>query len=285
MRERVCVFTPPISYAKSYYDILDFAYENGIRNVELLNRYELSQPDKAFAQKLKRYADEKGIKFPCFSVGVNLVAEDFKSQTELAKRYADIAVILEAPYLHHTIAVDISNPEIMRKNKEIYFERGITATRNIYDYAESLGIRTVCEGQGYLFNGIKGIEYLLNNVERNIGIIADVGSIMFAEEKAEDFICKFLEKIVHIHIDDYIFTAKGKREKNIGEYSTICGNYIMECALGCGEVNFKKIFDILKKSEYKGMFSIESSSMGVDEEKSFINNLLFLESYIRLLNK
>ena len=53
MRERVCIFTPPVSYAKSYYDILNFAYENGIRNVELLNRYELSQPDKTFAKQLK----------------------------------------------------------------------------------------------------------------------------------------------------------------------------------------------------------------------------------------
>ena len=132
---RFCLYMPPVSSIRSYREMIDYAADHGIQKLETLNILDLSTPNLEVAKELKDYADEKGITFPCVSVGLSLVDDDRKEAIETMKRYADIAKILGSPYLHHTIALNFSEPQFISDHFDLFYRRGLEAVREIFDYA------------------------------------------------------------------------------------------------------------------------------------------------------
>ena len=230
-----CLYMPPVSTIRSYKEMVDYAVAHGITKLETLNLLDLSTPDLEVARDLKAYADSKGITFPCVSVGLSLVDDDREARIEEMKRYADIAKILGSPYLHHTLALNFSEPKKIAENFELFYERGVAAAREVFDYAAALGIRTIYEDQGFVFNGKETFRRFLQDVERNVGVVADFGNIQFVDENVEDFIPAFAERIVHVHVKDYIVTAGSSRAIEPGEYTSRGGNYLRDCLVGEGD--------------------------------------------------
>ena len=272
------LYMPPISTIRSYKEMVDYAASHNIRYLETLNILDLSTPDLQVARELKAYADSKGISFPCVSVGINLVEE--AQGVEILKQYAQVAQILGSPYLHHTIALNFSEPQKIAENFEAYYSRGLAAVREIYDYAATLGVRTIYEDQGFLFNGCKNFTRFLGEVDRNVGIVADFGNIQFVDEDVEDFITKFADRIVHVHVKDYIVTDGTTRAVQEGEYITKGGNYLRDCLVGQGSVHTETAFQSLQAIGYKGYVALEGGPMGPDEEASFRKNLETVTAYM-----
>lgn len=275
-----CLYMPPLTTIGSYREMVDYAAAHSIRYLETLNILDLSTPDLQVARDLKAYADSKGISFPCVSVGLSLVDDDREEAIETVKRYADIAKILGSPYLHHTIALNFSEPQKIADNFEVYYQRGIAAVREIFDYAATLGIRTIYEDQGFLFNGCKNFSRFLQEVDRNVGVVADFGNIQFVDEHVEDFISKFSDRIVHVHAKDYIVTDGTSREILPGEYTSKGGNYLQGCLIGEGSVHTEDSFKALQAIGYKGFVALEGDPIGPDEEASFRKNLEIVTGYI-----
>ena len=272
------LYMPPISTIRSYKEMVDYAASHNIRYLETLNILDLSTPDLQAARELKAYADSKGISFPCVSVGIDLVEEE--QGVEILKQYAQVAQILGSPYLHHTIALNFSEPQKIADHFEDYYSRGLAAVREIYDYAATLGVRTVYEDQGFLFNGCKNFTRFLGEVDRNVGIVADFGNIQFVDEDVEDFIAKFADRIVHVHVKDYIVTDGTTRAVQEGEYTTKGGNYLRDCLVGQGSVHTETAFQALQAIGYKGFVALEGGPMGPDEEASFRKNLETVTAYM-----
>lgn len=277
-----CLYMPPVSTIRSYKEMVDYAVAHGITKLETLNLLDLSTPDLEVARDLKAYADSKGITFPCVSVGLSLVDDDREARIEEMKRYADIAKILGSPYLHHTLALNFSEPKKIVENFELFYERGVAAAREVFDYAAALGIRTIYEDQGFVFNGKETFRRFLQDVERNVGVVADFGNIQFVDENAEDFIPAFAERIVHVHVKDYIVTAGSSREIQPGEYTSRGGNYLRDCLVGEGSVHIDAAFQALKDMGYKGIVSLEGDPLGPDEEASFCKNQETVTGYMDL---
>ena len=276
-----CLYMPPLTTIGSYREMVDYAAAHSIRYLETLNILDLSTPDLQVARDLKAYADSKGISFPCVSVGLSLVDDDREEAIETVKRYADIAKILGSPYLHHTIALNFSEPQKIADNFEVYYQRGIEAVRKIFDYAATLGIRTIYEDQGFLFNGCKNFSRFLQEVDRNVGVVADFGNIQFVDEHVEAFISKFSARIVHVHAKDYIVTDGTSREILPGEYTSKGGNFLRGCLIGEGSVHTEDAFKALQAIGYKGFVALEGDPIGPDEEASFRENLEIVTGYIR----
>ena len=270
---KFCLYMPPLSSIRSYKEMVDFAVKHGISHLETLNILDLSSPDLQVARELKAYAEEKGVTFPCVSVGINLVDEDRADAIETLKRYADIAKLLGSPYLHHTIALNFSDPQYIAENFETFYQRGLEAVREIYDYANELGIRTIYEDQGFLFNGKETFARFLKEVDRNVGVVADFGNIQFVDENVEDFIPVFSDRIVHVHAKDYIVTPGTSRSKQEDEYTSRGGNYLRGCLIGEGSVRTDEAFKALRAIGYKGFVALEGDPIGPDEEHSFRQNL------------
>lgn len=281
MMDRVCLYTPPLSSVASYFEMVDLAAEYGITQLETINALELAMPDTVFAQELKAYADTKGISFPCVSLGIDLVGENRQTAVETAKAYVDVAAILKAPYFHHTIAFDFRHPKKVLSNAALYYEQGLDAVRSIYDYANTYGIRTVFEDQGFLFNGCETFSRFLADVERDVGIIADFGNIAFVDETIEPFIWRFADRIVHTHVKDYRITAQAQRQMRPGEYLTMNGSYLQDCPLGQGDIPIKKAMRLLGELQYSGSISLESPPFGANERDAFEKNLHRMQTYIQ----
>lgn len=275
-----CLYMPPLTTIGSYREMVDFAAAHSIRYLETLNILDLSTPDLQVARDLKAYADSKGISFPCVSVGLNLVDDDRKEAIETVKRYADVAKILGSPYLHHTIALNFSEPQKIADNFEVYYQRGIVAVRETFDYAATLGIRTIYEDQGFLFNGCENFSRFLQDVDRNVGIVADFGNIQFVDEHVEVFIAKFADRIVHVHAKDYIVTDGASREILPDEYTSKGGNYLRGCLIGEGSVHTDDAFRSLQAIGYHSFVALEGDPIGPDEEASFRKNQETVTGYI-----
>ena len=61
-------YVKPFEYVQSYFDMIDLAAEYGHSVLEALSVMEFETPDFEKAQKVREYADSKGIKFSCISV-------------------------------------------------------------------------------------------------------------------------------------------------------------------------------------------------------------------------
>lgn len=277
---KFCLYMPPVSTIRSYKEMVDYAAAHDIKNLEILNILDFSSPDQTLALELKAYADSKGISFPCVSVGLNLVDNDRREGIETVKKYADIAKLLGSPFLHHTIALNFSDPQYITDNFELFYQRGLEAVREIFDYAATLGIRTIYEDQGFLFNGRKNFGRFLNEVDRNVGVVADFGNIQFADEDVEDFISAFSDRVVHVHVKDYIVTDGTSREKLPDEYTSKGGNYLRGCLIGEGSVHTDNAFRALQAMGYKGFVALEGDPIGPDEDASFRKNLETVNRYM-----
>ena len=275
-----CLYMPPLSSITTYREMVDLAAEHGIRQLETLNILDLSTPNPDVARSLKAYAAEKGISFPCVSLGLDLVLDNHEEALEEAKRYVEIAAILGSPYFHHTIALNFSDPQLTSQNFDLFYNRGLKAVRALYDYAQTFGIRTIYEDQGFLFNGIENFSRFLRDVDRNIGVVADFGNIQFVDQQVEDFIRAFRDRIAHVHVKDYRVTPGAYREKEVAEYTTWGGNYLLDCLVDTGNVHTAEGFRALQDIGYHGSVSLECNPIGPDESASFRQNLAAVNRYI-----
>lgn len=280
LNPKLSLYMPPLSKISSYFEMVDLAAEYGITQLEILNLLDMSTPDLERARQLRAYADSKGIRIPCVSAGISLVEEDREAAIETAMAYVEVAGILGSPYFHHTIALNFSDPDYIAANYELFYRRGIDAVRRIYDHAQQFGIRTIYEDQGFVFNGKAAFTRFLEDVQRDVGVVADMGNIQFVDEQAQDFIPAFAHWIVHAHVKDYLVTPAGQREKLPEEYTSRGGSLLRDCRIGSGSVDLDASFAALRDMGYQGPVSVESGPLGPDEEASFRHNLEVTSRYL-----
>lgn len=256
----LCFYMSPFPGVKSYYDMIDAAVEHKLNAVEGFCMYEFATPDIKAAEKIRAYADSKGVSFPCFSVFVEFASD--AETTQKLKGYADVAKILGSPYLHHTIVGEFENCEKILPYKEEYYQKGVAAVREVYDYAESIGIKTIFEEQGYVFNGISGFGRFLNDVNREVCVVADFGNIYESNDDLLAFIDAFGDRVVHAHIKDVILKDENSDGKG---FSTLSGKFMYAAEVGKGIVKIKEAVDALKKAGYDGYYGLE---FGIDSDDS-----------------
>ena len=126
-----CLYAPPLSSITSYKEMVDFAANHGISHLETLNILDLSTPDLHCAENLKAYADEKGITFPCVSVGISLVDGD------------SFALDAECELDRIVLRYDISDDDILVSGDGIRFVVCVEWERNniinVLGIAQALG--------------------------------------------------------------------------------------------------------------------------------------------------
>ncbi|MBQ9860197.1 MAG: sugar phosphate isomerase/epimerase [Clostridia bacterium] len=277
-QQKIAFYNPPFPRIKSFYEMIDLAVEYGLPAVEGFCHMELTEPDVEAAKKIRAYADEKGIVFCCFSVYADLVGEDSEAQIERMKGFTDVAAILGSPFIHHTVIITNDHARLTPENKEKLFYKGIDGIRQVYDYAATLGVRAVYEDQAFVYNGLEGFSRLLAEVDRDIGVVADLGNICQMEEEIQPIIRRFPDKIVHVHIKDMKW-SKTKAPDSDCTWPTWQGNWVKEVEIGQGDVNFDECFALLKEIGYDGYYGLEyfaksDDSPAIDEALEKLHNWL-----------
>ena len=257
-------YVKPFPSVSSYFDMIDLAAEYGHSVLEALSVMEFETPDFEKAQKLRDYADSKGIKFSCISVFADFTKDDYEKGVERLKKYAKVAQIIGSPFLHHTVLAEFENPARVLAEKDRFFEIGVRAVREVFDYAKTLGVKTIYEDQGFIFNGVKGLGALLDAVDRDIGLVADFGNIAQSGDEITQLLRAFPDRVSHVHIKDVRVTAEPLSKDSL---PTIDNKYMTEVRLGTGDVKLKEALGLLKASGYRGAISAEFPAHNADAEE------------------
>ena len=116
MHEKIALYSPPLDMQKytSYFELVDAAVEFGIKNIETINGHELKTPNLEFAKRLREYADKKGVKIVCCSVGIDLVGDGNEVNIEKVMSYAEGAKIVCITRLH-LILPTLTEPKRIEK--------------------------------------------------------------------------------------------------------------------------------------------------------------------------
>lgn len=204
-RDKICFYNSMYKDRSSAFEIADFASKNGVGGVELMSFCdELREPNMAVAKEIKSFMKQRNLVSPCFSTVAKLVFEEKEEYIERLKRYAEICSELEIPYLHHTVDSFWGRND-SEEAKEEYIKIGAESTVKVNEYAKTLGVKTIIEDQGYLFNGVSYFRKFRDYTGGAIGTLLDTGNIVFADETAVEFGEAFKDSICHVHIKDYLY--------------------------------------------------------------------------------
>ena len=254
VRSRVCFYSSMFSGTSNMHRIIECAREKGVYGVELMNFCdELKSPDMAAARELSALARGYGLGLPVFSAGISLVGENAEQNFEKLCRYAEICSELEIPVLHHTIAAALTNVYGDDAAIEEVFLRGADAALRINDFSARLGVRTVVEDQGFVFNGKENYRRLLDLSGGKIGALFDVGNIRFAGETPEELLTVLPEPPVHVHLKDYIYCT----ESEFPLYTDGQGRTFADIEIGKGDIDLRAVADGLKALGYNGLYAME----------------------------
>lgn len=273
IREKVCFYTSVFGMSSAM-EIACYAAGCGAAGLELNAGYEeFRAPDILRAKEFKNRIKTLGLVIPCFSKGCDLVGEDAAENAENLKRYADICAELEIPYLHHTVAYGFRLTEPI-DNIEEKRKIGAEFSRDVYEYAKRLGVKTIVEDQGYVFNGIDNYRKLRELSGADIGVLLDTGNSYFVGTDSCDFAEEFKHIVDHVHLKDVIVTEEPLTPMNI---RLLNGGYYNECLFGEGSVNFDKIAKSLSDVSYSGYYSMEFSRSVYTSHESIRSALDFVE--------
>ena len=255
--DRICFYSSMFSGRSSAEQIIRCASDFGVAGVELMSFCdELKTPDMQTARRLGGMARERGLVLPCFSVGVNLVGDDRAERLAWLRGYAEICSELEIPYLHHTVISGL-NPDLVLSDAESKIAIGIESALLMNEYAATLGVKTIVEDQGFVFNGVSGFGRLYTAAEGRIGTLLDVGNIMFVDERAEDFGRAYADSLCHVHIKDYQILDTPPADPQLHAYKTLGGRYLLPAEIGTADVNLAAVGALLRDSGYQGYFGME----------------------------
>ena len=270
-RDRIFLYMPAHPTERTMEDMIRHASDFGVGGVEFRSFCpELKTPDREMAKKLHGMIRERGLSVPCFSVARDLVKNTEQSVADLFA-YAEICSELEIPYLHHTVALDMHAYLLTPEEQEARFTYCAEYALRVCDYANKLGVRTIIEDQGFVFNGVRNCERLCALSDDRIGIVADVGNIMFVDECAEDFILAMKDRVCHAHLKDFLAS---KEEPQEVKYRSRGGTYLNDIEIGTGSVNYPAVKAAFDTIGYEGAFGLECCIPKDENEAERILNFL-----------
>lgn len=276
MNKKICFYSTPYPKVKTYFDMIDAAVKHGINKIEGFNMLDLSTPDIEHAKKIKEYADKNGVTFPCLTLYVDLAKMDYDELRDRIFGYIDVAEVLGAPYIHHTIVADCGRPEYILSKRDEFYELGLKLVREVYDYGQTKNIRAVYEEQGFIFNGVKNFAKFLKDVNRDVGVVIDVANVFDYGDDEIEFVKEFADKAVHVHLKDALLNDTNEDGKG---YITLGKKYYVEVPVGKGIVRTKEAIDILKKAGYDGNYALEYS-LKEDNEQEMNEILEYIDSLL-----
>ena len=114
-------------------------------------------------------------------------------------------------------------------------------------------------------------------IEKKIGQAINIKYILDLRDFPDS---PFADRIVHVHVKDYLVTSGNSRGKAADEYTSKGGNYLRGCLIGEGSVHTEAAFQALQAIGYSGFVSLEGDPIGPDEEVSFQKNMETVTAYM-----
>ena len=267
-RKRLCLYTSTVNGRASAREIIAAASGFGVGGVELMSFCdEMRTPDPRMARALCSEARDLGLALPCFSVYADLY-RDFDTESERLRRYAQICAENSIPLLHHTVDPDLSLFTLSESERRERFLRMSERLMKVVEFTESVGVATVIEDQGFIFNGSKALCEMVKATSGKVDILADIGNCHFVDEDISGIVGALFERIKHVHIKDYRVTDAPI--PNQRSCKTQNGRYLTDCEIGVGDIGVSDAIATLEGAGYKGMYSLEFAKLSSDDEPLWV---------------
>ena len=242
-------------------DTVEKAREMGFDGMEFTTLpTELSHDERlALAKDLRKRAEECGLPIVNYATGAKLwqpTDELLAAEIEKTKREVDIAAALGSPLMRHDLVFSLEREGTGRG----FFAMLPTiarATREITEYAETLGIRTCSENHGRVAQDSNRMEAVVSAVDhKNYGLLVDFGNFLCADEDPAIAVSRVANYAMHAHAKDmkilpYTPTAPE------GAFYTRSAQYLRATAIGHGDVPVERCLSILRYAGYHGYVTVE----------------------------
>lgn len=232
------------------------AAELGFDNIEFT---ELTPPDGVdvldFASQIKQKAKECSIGISAYVVAANLAQPDdasLEAEVNRVKKQVDIASALGAVLFRHDV---MYNYDVFRSYK-LALPTIAKGARMITEYAQKLGIRTMTENHGYIFQDSYRVEELVSEVNHpNYGLLADIGNFMCADENPVLSLSRVASLAFMVHAKDFKFIPYS--EKSDEGFTTRACNRLVGVSVGYGDIGAEQCFALLKRAGFDGCVDVE----------------------------
>lgn len=195
------------------------------------------------------------------SVCALLMGNDFSSESltgeiDWIMRTVDAASNLSC----NTVRIDLAPHREMAE--EDFLKRGVKGMKEVIQETESTGVEFGIENHGRVSNNPDFLSRVLEQVgSESLGVTLDTGNFYWYGtplEKVYDNMEHFASRVKHTHVKNISYPKELRaKQREIGlEY----GTYV--CPVYEGDIDHKRVAQILKKAGYKGDFCIEDESLG-----------------------
>ncbi|MBQ8382455.1 MAG: sugar phosphate isomerase/epimerase [Clostridia bacterium] len=134
--------------------------------------------------------------------------------------------------------------------------------RELTQYAESLGIRTMTENHGFVSQDAHRVKALIEAVDHeNFGALIDIGNFLCADEYPPDSVNTLLPYAVHVHAKDFFVKSASEPNPGKGWFLSRGGTYLRGTVIGHGSADAAKSLRLIRDSGYDGFVTVEFEGM------------------------
>lgn len=267
-----------------FFDIMPHAKEIGFDAMEFID---LPVPEGGdvfeFARKVADRCAEFDIKIVQYSPHADFLLGSNKdpwAEAERIKKQVDVAKVLGAFGVRHDHAWRFEDPR--RHNYRDAMEIIVEPIRAVTEYAATLGIRTMSENHGRMFQSGEVMEELVRAVNHpNYGILVDIGNNVTVDDDPLHGVAITAPYCMHVHAKDFLLRPGHFPDPGMGWGRTLHGNFFRGTIFGQGVLNMPQTFRILSEAGYDGYVSLEFE--GCEENfhairAAYANMMLYLEA-------
>ena len=223
------------------------------------------------AGELKKVAEDNGSIINNYSLNANFLqldSSEYNAELERVRQHLESAAVLGVKSMRVDSSSYRRNPE---DNNIENFIADLPLIAETYgqlcEYARSYNIKILIENHGFYINGSDRIGAVLSQVKcENFGHQLDTGNFLCVDENPEIAVKKLAHKASVIHMKDFYV-----RENDPGDatqfdcsgawFRSQHGAYLRGSILNQGDMNMRKIAQIIKDAKFGGCIYLEYEGM------------------------
>jgi len=178
------------------------------------------------------------------------------AEAERIKKQIDVAKVLGAYGVRHDHAWRFTDPR--RHNWRDALAVIADPIRSVAEYGAKLGIRTMSENHGRMFQEGARMEELVRTVNHpNYGILVDIGNNLCVDADPLEGVGIMAPYCLHVHAKDFLYKPGNMTDPGPGWGRTSHGNFLRGTVCGHGVLQLPQTFQILREAQYNGVVSLE----------------------------
>ena len=214
-----------------------------------------------FAEKIAEEAKRCSLEIANYTIGADFINGsdgDFEKEVERVKAKVDVASILGVKGMRHDATGGFRGEDKAYKGFDQALPILIEGCRQVTEYAETKGIKTMVENHGFFCQDSQRVEKLVTGVaHKNFGLLLDVGNFLCADENPVEAFGRLINYIAYAHAKDFYVRSGMGYNPGCGFFKSRGGNYLRGAIIGQGDAPVKQCVQIAKNAGYDGYFSVE----------------------------